>query len=78
MSPEREFVEQLKDIRDFWVKEGNTKEDVADGIMRSILSMIDGDIGINNYHKLGVIDYTEGKLINGGDLLSIYRGEVNE
>ena len=74
MSPEREFVEQLKDIRDFWVKEGNTKEETADGIISSICLLIDGGTGIAGCHRLGVIDYTEGKLVNGGNLLSIYRG----
>ena len=76
MSYEREFVNQLEEIRDFWAKESGTKEEVADRIIYSILALFDGSIDINNYHKLGIIDYTEGKVISGGKLLDIYKGAI--
>lgn len=78
MRPEKEFVKRLEGIRDACIAASDTKEETADKIIWTILKTIDGNTGINNFHRLGIIDYKEGKLVNGGNLLDIYRSEANE
>jgi hypothetical protein len=73
-SPQEEFIEQLKSIRDYWLslpKERSTKE-IVDGVLFSLLVMFDGDSGMNDFHYLKIIDCKSGKRIDCGHLHEYY------
>lgn len=76
MSPQEKFVNNLKTIKDYWISlPDKTSEEVADGIIFSILVMIDGDSGTNDFHSLEIKDEESSKeRIDCGYLHEIYSG----
>lgn len=78
MSPQEKFVNALKTIKDYWTSlPDKTSDEVADGIIFSILVMIDGDSGTNDFHSLEIKDEETKERIDCGYLHEIYtRGEV--
>ena len=66
---QKEFIEQIKSIKDYWLSLPNkTTEEVVDGVLFSLLVMIDGDSGMNDFHPLKIIDTTDGQRIDCGYL----------
>lgn len=77
MSAQDKFINSLKTIKDYWTSlPGKTSEEVADGIIFSILVMIDGDSGTNDFHPLEIKDKTTQERIDCGYLHEVYCGEV--
>lgn len=75
MSPQEKFVNNLKTIKDYWISlPDKTSEEVADGIIFSILVMIDGDSGTNDFHSLEIKDEESKERIDCGYLHEIYSG----
>lgn len=74
---QEKFIRQIKAIKEYWIEEkGKSKEEVLDGFIFSLLVMIDGDNGINDFHALKIIDTTSGRRIDCGYLHEIYTMEV--
>lgn len=70
---QKEFIEQIKTIKDYWLSlPDKTKEEAVDGVLFSLLVMIDGDSGINDFHSLKIIDTTDKKRIDCGHLHEYY------
>lgn len=81
MSPQEKFINNLKTIKEYWTSlPGKTSEEVADGIIFSILVMIDGDSGTNDFHFLEIKDGETQERIDCGYLHEIYSraGDNNE
>lgn len=72
MEEQEKFLNNLKAIKEYWIKSGTTPEMVADGIIFSILVMIDGDSGVNDFHPLKIIDQETGKQINHSRLHEVF------
>ena len=73
MTKQEEFINQLKDIKNYWLSVPNkTTEEVVDGVLFSLLVMIDGDSGMNDFHPLEIIDATDGQQIDCGYLHEFY------
>ncbi len=70
---QEEFVEHIKGIKDYWISLPNkTTEEIVDGVLFSLLVMIDGDSGMNDFHPLKIIDTMDGEQINCGYLHEFY------
>lgn len=77
MSAQEKFVNSLKTIKGYWTSLPNkSSEEVADGIIFSILVMIDGDSGSNDFHSLEIKDSQTQERIDCGYLHEIYCDEV--
>ena len=75
---QEEFVEQIKGIKDYWISLPNkTTEEIVDGVLFSLLVMIDGDSGMNDFRPLKIIDTTDGEQIDCGYLHEFYFREEN-
>lgn len=73
MNEHEKFIQQIKSIRDYWLKQSNkTTEEVVDGVIFSLLVMIDGDSAINDFHSLKVIDTHDGKRLDCGYLHELF------
>ena len=73
MNKQEQFIEQIKDIKNYWLSlPGKTTEEVVDGVLFSLLVMIDGDSGINDFHPLKIIDMHDKKRIDCGYLHEFY------
>ena len=73
MNEHEKFIQQIKSIRDYWMKQSNkTTEEVVDGVIFSLLVMIDGDSAINDFHSLKVIDTHDGKRLDCGYLHELF------
>ena len=74
LTESKKFIEQLKDIRDYWLEHSadKTAKDIVDGVLFSTLVMIDGDSGMNDFHSLKIIDRHNGKRIDCGYLHELY------
>lgn len=73
---QEKFIEQIKVIKEYWLSlPEKTKEEVIDGVIFSLLVMIDGDSGINDFHSLKIIDMKNGKRIDCGHLHEFYFAE---
>lgn len=73
MSKQEEFIKQIKGIKNYWLSLSNkTTEEVVDGVLFSLLVMIDGDSGMNDFHPLKIVDTTDGKRIDCGYLHEVY------
>lgn len=67
MTRGEEFVRQLIANRDYWLKTlqpTDSPKDVIDGFIHSLLVMIDGDSGLNDFHPILLTDQTENVVIN--------------
>lgn len=81
MSVQENFTKSLKGIKDYWASLPNkTSEEVADGIIFSILTMIDGNSSVNDFHSLEIKDSETQERIDCGCLHELYskEGECNE
>ena len=73
MSKQEQFINQIKDIKNYWLSQPNiTAEDAVDGVLFSLLVMIDGDSGMNDFHALEIIDTETDQLISCGYLHEFY------
>lgn len=73
MSKQEQFVNQIKNIKNYWLSVPNqTTEEVVDGVLFSLLVMIDGDSGMNDFHSLKIIDTEDGQQIDCGYLHEFY------
>lgn len=73
MRKQEQFIEQIKNIKDYWLSLPNkTTEEVVDGVLFSLLVMIDGDSGMNDFHPLEIIDTKDGQQINCGYLHELF------
>lgn len=48
----KKFLEQLIQIRDYWLANGKSTEDVLDGFIFSLCAMFDGESGINDFNRV--------------------------
>ena len=73
MKKQEEFIEQIKGIKNYWLSlPDETTEEVIDGVLFSLLVMIDGDSGMNDFHPLKIVDTIDGEQINCGYLHEFY------
>jgi hypothetical protein len=73
MTKQEQFINQIKDIKNYWLSLPNkTAEEVVDGVLFSLLVMIDGDSGMNDFHPLEIIDTVDGQQIDCGYLHEYY------
>ena len=56
-------------------KNEKSKRDVVDGVLFSVLVMIDGDSGVNDFHRLKIVDTHNGGRIDCGYLHELYAAE---
>ena len=78
MNKQEQFIEQIKDIKNYWLSQPNlTVEEVVDGVLFSLLVMIDGDSGMNDFHPLKIIDTKDRKRIDCGYLHEVYCRKEN-
>lgn len=69
MDKQEEFINQIKNIKNYWLSlPDKTTEEVVDGVLFSLLVMIDGDSGMNDFHALSIIDTEDGQHIDCGYL----------
>lgn len=73
MTKQEQFVNQLKDIKNYWLRQSTrTTEEIVDGVLFSLLVMIDGESGMNDFHALRIIDTEDGQQIDCGYLHEFY------
>ena len=73
MTKQEQFINQIKDIKNYWLRQSTrTTEEIVDGILFSLLVMIDGDSGMNDFHALQIIDTEDGQQIDCGYLHEFY------
>ena len=73
MNKQEQFIEQIKTIKDYWLRQPNlTTEDTIDGVLFSLLVMIDGDSSANNFRALEIIDTEDDESISCGYLHEFY------
>lgn len=73
MSKQEQFIEQIKNIKNYWLSmPDKTTEEVIDGVLFSLLVMIDGDSGINDFRALEIIDTEDDEFISCGYLHEFY------
>lgn len=73
LSVQKDFVQKLKLIKEYRLSlQDKTREELVDGVIYDILSMIDGEAGINNFHSLKIVDMENGERIDCGYLHEIY------
>lgn len=72
-----EFIQILKGIRDYWLSlPDKTAEVVANGILFSILVLIDGDSSENDFHALHITDSVTNERIDCGYLHDLLFSEA--
>ena len=86
----KEFLEQLIEIRNYWLNYGRDAkgnklkkpEDILDGFIFSLCAMIDGESGINNFNHIMLSNNYSNRRINEHDWLHEHYhqvlSEVNE
>lgn len=74
MKEQEEFIAQIKSDRSYWLeqKKEKTTEEIVDGVLFSLLVMIDGDSATNDFHRLKIIDTHTGKRLDCGYLHELY------
>ena len=73
MNKQEQFIEQLKTIKNYWLSlPDKTTEEVVDGVLFSLLVMIDGDSGMNDFHALEIVDTKDGQQIDCGYLHELF------
>jgi hypothetical protein len=73
MTKQEQFINQIKDIKNYWLSlPDKTTEEVVDGVLFSLLVMIDGDSGMNDFHPLAIIDIEDDQQIDCGYLHELY------
>lgn len=64
MEKDKEFIENILSIRDYWLAHSTDKKDAVDGFIHSLLVMFDGDSGTNDFHFIQLVDATTMEAIN--------------
>jgi len=65
MEKEKEFIEQILTIRDYWANiHPNNGKEAIDGFIHSLLVMFDGDAGANDFHFIVLTDAVDQQNIN--------------
>ena len=73
MTKQEQFIEQIKNIKNYWLSvPDKTTEEVVDGVLFSLLVMIEGDSGMNDFHPLAIMDMEDGQQINCGYLHELF------
>ncbi|MGN0177967.1 MAG: hypothetical protein ACI4DY_00790 [Monoglobaceae bacterium] len=72
LTEQEEFIRCLKTIKSEWLSSEKTTEEVVDGVLFSLLVMIDGDSTINDFHALNITDSETGNRIDCGYLHELY------
>lgn len=73
MTEQEKFIQQIKSNIDYWLNQsGKTTEEIVNGVVFSILVMIDGDSAINDFHRLKIIDTHNGNRIDCGYLHELF------
>lgn len=73
MSSQEKFINSLKTIKKYWTSlPDKSTEEVVDGIIFSILVMIDGDSGTNDFHPIELKDSITQDRIDCGYLHEMY------
>lgn len=62
---DKEFIKNLIDYKNYWVGLNLSKEETIDGFIHSLLVMIDGDAGMNDFKSLLIVENDTGEVING-------------
>lgn len=76
MNKQEEFIKQIKRIKNYWISlPDKTTEEVVDGVLFSLLVMIDGDSSVNDFHPLKIIDVIDDEQVDSGCLHDIYYSE---
>ena len=67
MEKANEFIEQLIELKKYWVNQHPTNsEEVVDGFIFSFLVMCDGDSGMNDFHPLTIFDTIDEQPMDDG------------
>ena len=61
----KEFIKNLLSYKEYWLGLNLSKEETLDGFIHSLLVMIDGDAGMNNFKSLLLVENKTGEIING-------------
>ena len=72
------FEENENLVTDVTENVEQTTEEFVDGVLFSLLVMIDGDSGMNDFHPLRVVDDTDGEQIDCGYLHEYYYRQENK
>ena len=64
MEKDKQFIQNILSIRDYWLKHSTDKEDAVDGFIHSLLVMFDGDSSVNDFHFIQLVDAVEMETIN--------------
>lgn len=70
MKKEKQFIYNILALRDYWLKEERaiTTKDKLDGFIFSLLAMLDGESGLNDFHYIKLYDAQTKKYINDGNI----------
>ena len=67
MEKAKEFIEQLIELKKYWVNQHPTNsEEAVDGFIFSFLVMCDGDSGMNDFHPLTIFDTIDEQPMDDG------------
>ena len=73
MNEQAKFIQQIKSERDYWLElSQKTTVVIVDGVIFSLLVMIDGDSATNDFHRLKIIDTHNGKRLDCGYLHELF------
>lgn len=61
------LFEAVTDLKDYWLSLNKNTEETLDGFIFSLLSMIDGESGSNDFHHLIIKD--KGTILNNDNYL---------
>ena len=76
MNKQEEFIKQIKRIKNYWISlPDKTTEEIVDGVLFSLLVMVDGDSSVNDFHPLKIIDVIDDEQVDSGYLHDIYYSE---
>lgn len=79
MIEQEKFIQALKEIKKYWLAVPNeTTDRIVDGVLFSVLVMIDGDSSVNDFHALQIADSETGTRIDCGYLHDLYFNDYNE
>lgn len=67
MTKAEEFINQLKEIKTYWIGMNQNTEDTLDGFIHSLLVMLDGDSSVNNFTYITLTDSSDNEIINPED-----------
>ena len=82
---EKKFINQVLDIRDYWLTIDRCKDnpkELLNGFIHSLLVMFDADSGVNDFHFISLTDEVTQEVINDNyplhELLYLVEQERNK